>query len=130
VRVIHENRYFTCHVGDDGIVRLRRTPAAFESATEIETTLLAMIQAFAGMHGLRLLLDLREGPMRNDPVFEAALGRHWPQVMKPFGPVAVLVRSAVGKLQVTRLGRQAGGAPAVFHDEKEALDYLSTASGR
>jgi hypothetical protein len=76
----------------------------------------------------RLLLDLRAGPPgRNDPEFERA-GEAWRrQIAADFDRVAVLVRTAVGKLHVQRLAREVGKEPAIFMSEAEALAFLGAA---
>jgi hypothetical protein len=54
---------------------------------------------------LALLIDARDAPARNDAEFEETFARARRPILAQFGRVAVLVRSAVGKLQVTRYAR-------------------------
>ncbi|MCU0657887.1 MAG: hypothetical protein MUF64_22285, partial [Polyangiaceae bacterium] len=67
---------------------------------------------------------LREAPPRNDPTFEQGMGVYRSRMMRPFGRVATLVRSAVGKLQVRRHMQDDGVSCLVTQDEQEALRYL------
>jgi hypothetical protein len=72
----------------------------------------------------RLLLDLRGGPPgRNDPEFEAAAMRWRAKLGKWFQRRAVLVKSAVGKLQVQRLNKGAEQL-LITQDEDEAVRFL------
>jgi hypothetical protein len=73
----------------------------------------------------RILLDLRAGPPgRNDPEFEEATLRWRRELGKLFERRAVLVKSAVGKLQVQRLNRGADQL-IITQDEDEAVRFLS-----
>lgn len=72
----------------------------------------------------RLLLDFRAAPGRNDPEFESAMARHRKELLRDFGAVAVLVQTAAGQLQVSRIGRQDGEVLAIFTEEDEALTWL------
>ena len=76
-----------------------------------------------------LLIDSRAAPFNNDDAFEAAMRGYIAAHTAGFRRRAVLVRTAVGVLQVARTSRaleEHGGPPqAVFRDEAEALAYLS-----
>jgi hypothetical protein len=76
----------------------------------------------------RLLIDLRGGPPgRNDPEFERASEQWRRSLSEDFERVAILVRTAVGKLHIQRLGREIGREPSIFMDEAEALKFLGAA---
>jgi hypothetical protein len=74
----------------------------------------------------RLLVDVREAPMRNDPAFEERMRPVQMHLLAGFARTATLVRTQVGKLQVMRTRRESGGdqANSVFLSEEEALAYL------
>jgi hypothetical protein len=73
----------------------------------------------------KVLVDLRAGPPgRNDPEFERASEDWRKSLAGNLDRVAILVRTAVGKLHIQRLGREVGRAPAIFMDEAEALAFL------
>lgn len=76
-----------------------------------------------------LLIDWREGPLRNDAPFEEALRRSMPKIIRNYRNVAVLVRSAVGALQVKRHFREANLVGEVFQDEADALEFLRGGMG-
>jgi hypothetical protein len=71
-----------------------------------------------------LLVDLREGPMRSDPAFESMLAARREALFAGFDRVAVLVRTAVGRLQVGRHAREVGTPHDVFQEESAALAFL------
>jgi hypothetical protein len=73
-----------------------------------------------------LLVDLRAATGRNDPEFETAHGAERAKLMHAFRRVAMLVRSQVGKLQVTRLAESDGGEYKVFYDRVAALAWLAS----
>jgi hypothetical protein len=73
-----------------------------------------------------LLLDMRLAPPRNDPRFELAVKEYLPRMFAGFGRIAILVKSAVGELQVQRTSREVQtGVPVVFRDEGAAIAFLS-----
>ena len=75
---------------------------------------------------LRLLIDLRAAPGRNDSEFERAMATRRSELMRDFAAVAILVQTPVGELQVARITREDGAAAKVFNDEAKALDWLVT----
>jgi hypothetical protein len=74
----------------------------------------------------RLLVDVRDAPMRNDPAFEARMRPVQMHLLHGFARTATLVRTQVGKLQVMRTRRESGGDErnTVFLSEEDALAYL------
>jgi hypothetical protein len=108
------------------LVRYTRTSQGFSSIHELEETYKNLIQSTVrlDLRHLALLIDLREAPPRNDPAFEEAIARYRGPMMQGFARVAVLVKSAVGRLQVRRHAANDGIANLVTQDEDEALRYL------
>lgn len=78
------------------------------------------------MSAFRLLIDLRQSVGRNDPEFEQRLVERRRELFRRFGRTAVLVRSAIGRLQVQRHIDEDGfsGVVAVFSSEPEALAWV------
>ena len=77
---------------------------------------------------LGLLLDMREGPMRNDPEYEQRLHRSVVRLVAGFRRVAILMQTSVGLLQASRLRRERGllsSEPHPFLSEADALAYLT-----
>lgn len=126
-RHLHENDYFCVLAEDDArLVRLVRSVTPFPSIDAIEQTFAAVDRAIASIPpDWALLIDSRDGPMRNDPVFEDILARARGGIIGRFARVAVLVRSAIGKLQVVRYAREDRKPPGVFDDEAGALAFLA-----
>jgi hypothetical protein len=110
------------------VVRMRRTAEPVTDAQAFEADFEAYQRAMprAERATLSLLIDLRDGPLRNEPGFEAIIRRNQRQLVGGFRRYAVLVRTSVGRLQVTRQARESGrgGTTTIFQDEKEALAYL------
>lgn len=76
-----------------------------------------------------LLIDTREAPPAADPQLEASLRASAERFSIGYRKRAVLVRTALGKLQMGRINRERveqgiGPALAVFDNEKEAIAYL------
>ncbi|MGZ3438861.1 MAG: hypothetical protein ACXVDD_05075 [Polyangia bacterium] len=108
-------------------LRMTRTAAPFASPDEMQRAHREVLRAVAPFRGHRLLLDVRNGPSRNDPEYEEVLAALRKQIVER---VAILVRSAVGGLHATRLAREDGVQARIFQDEALALAYLERASRR
>jgi hypothetical protein len=113
---------------DDAVGILRRTRSAerFDAVAELEAEYADLLRAMRSIERARhaQLIDTRDAPPRNDPEFEAAVARHHEALYQGFCASAVLVQSAVGKLQVKRMLGSSGVEARVFTDEHEALDHL------
>jgi hypothetical protein len=77
-----------------------------------------------------LLLDVRLAPMRDaaDETSESALRSQVAPLMQGFRRQAVVVRTAVGALQVARMARASspqGGGEEVLRDYDEAVAWLT-----
>jgi hypothetical protein len=114
--------------GDGRIYRVRRT--ARPTVNEVEFKALAvelarLLPSAQRAASLGLLLDMRDAPLLGDPVLEEAAIRSARDISAGFPRTAVLVRTAVGALQVKRIGRAvAPGETPLFHDEAEAFAFL------
>jgi hypothetical protein len=130
-REILADEYFRV-VADDRarVVWLIRSTTAFPSLESIEQSFARVSHAVSTTAPeWSLLIDSREGPLRNDPAFEEILARARGRIVDRYARVAVLVKSAVGKLQVARYAREDHKSPRVFDDEDAALTYLMTPRG-
>ncbi|HET9931228.1 MAG TPA: hypothetical protein VFQ35_11095 [Polyangiaceae bacterium] len=92
----------------------------------------AFADAVAALDGigrarLGLLVDLRAAPGRNDPDFENAMAKQRVELLRGFAALAILVQTATGQLQVSRIGREDGMDVAIFTDEFAALAWLEGA---
>jgi len=70
------------------------------------------------------LMDVREGPLRSDKDFEQVLRNTGPELSHLFKRSAVLVKTAIGKLQQMRIRTERGTRSEIFDDEKKALEFL------
>lgn len=68
-----------------------------------------------------LIIDVREAVGRNDADFEQALRPLRHMARARFARVVILVRSAVGQLQIERLGREDGTKLVVTRDPEQAM---------
>lgn len=114
------------HLG--GVVRVTRSGQRAESVDEITAAFDRAIRALDTLdrRRLRLLIDLRAAPGRNDAEFERAMATRRSQLMRAFAAVALLVQTPVGELQVARITREDGADAKVFSDEAKALTWLAT----
>jgi hypothetical protein len=128
---IYESDYYRMELdARGGVLFLVRTAQAFENLDAVraeQVAILDRLQMLVRRH-LGLLVDLRRGPSRNDPAFEQAIKEFRVALFALFRRVAVLVRTATGRMQLTRHMRSDGGEAHVFDDERRAFDYLHEAA--
>ncbi len=109
-----------------GLVRYERNELAYPDADTVERSYLLLRDAIVKVPpGMKLLIDIRRAPPRNDEAFEAKANVAIAALTRRFTKVATLVRTAVGKLQSTRLAKNRGAQAHVFDDEKAAVAYLT-----
>jgi len=127
MREAFKNAYYVLeHDATQHLVWLRRTRASFEVLADVTRNHEELRHALAQLTADKLLLDLREGPPgRNDAAFENAVAATRKELEHRYRRVAVLVKTAAGRLQMQRLGREDGLAIPVFFDESEALRFLA-----
>jgi hypothetical protein len=112
------------------VVRFARTEVPLESSFDLRSVgeELGMALPMQKRRHLGLLADLRRAPPRNDPEFELAFREHVRPLFVGFARTAVLVRTAVGKLQVLRTTREDGNGVTTFDDEEAALAFFDDLS--
>lgn len=110
-----------------GVARVTRSGQRSESVEEIASGFDQAIGALDTLERprMRLLIDLRAAPGRNDAEFERAMATRRSQLMRDFAAVAILVQTPVGELQVGRITREDGANAKVFSDEAKALAWLA-----
>jgi hypothetical protein len=124
--------YFIVHSDGAGfVVRLQRTGLDYPDMPTMERDMDAIVAVLdrLGRDRRAFCIDWREGPLRNDAPFEEALQKVMPRLLRGYRVVAVIVRSAVGALQVKRQLREANLTGEVFQDEADAFDFLRGSSG-
>ena len=107
------------------LVRLRRT------SERLDLKGFASLEEYYSLHlprplrrGRALLLDSREALMVSDPELQQRMTESARRLFDGFDRTAVLVRTAVGKLQINRMARQGAPQLAVFDDEAAAIAWL------
>jgi len=125
MRLLRESQYWAVHEDSARrIVFLRRTAVAFPSLEVLQSesdAVIAQIRHFHAQFGL--VVDLRLAPVRNDPASESAARSLREGVNKAFARVALLLESAVGVLQVTRIGRDDAHSSFATRDEIDAIRF-------
>lgn len=106
------------------LVRLKRTEVPIDEGGLIEA--LAFFDRFFPplmRPQFVFLLDSREAPMVTNRDLEKRMNEAGARLLQGFARTAILVQSATGKLQASRMNREKGRAP-VFASEPEALGHL------
>jgi len=124
-----ENRFVSVRRSRDGrgLVRVVRSSVPIEKIEEVDEAWGGVSRAMLPLDRAKhvLLVDLRNGPGRNDDAFEQRVAPHRAATVRGFARVAVLVRSLPGQLQTQRHVREdALGGVQVFAVEQAALDWL------
>jgi hypothetical protein len=129
ITVLYADEWVTFSVDTQrGLVRYERSDRPY-GPEDIERSYAGVGEAVSRVPpGMRLLLDVRKAPPRNDADFETRANGALDQLVKRFTKHATLVRTAVGKLQTVRLAGERGAVPHVFEHESEALAYLGVVS--
>jgi hypothetical protein len=109
------------------LIVAQRTTCPYERLSDLERTFRDMEHALS--HTSRdcctLVIDVRKGPPgRNDEAFERMLNEHIARLVKGFRKEAVLVTTAIGRLQLRRYVRSAAAQALVTDDPAEAFGYL------
>jgi hypothetical protein len=108
--------------------RMRRTSKPLEASDDYSRDLEKVKPIFRAVNTsyLGLLVDVRDGPIRNDPDFENAARPYQELMLNAFGRVAILVKTPVGKMQMQRIVAVVAPKVPVFDDEQAALAFMST----
>ncbi|AUX34930.1 MULTISPECIES: hypothetical protein [Sorangium] len=127
-KLVWQNDYYAVLVDAQlGIVWNVRSSKPFASLDELDTMMGAVVDYMDGLDRPRysLLLDIRAGPGRNDPEFEAAIARLRLRWFQGFRRIGVLVQTVVGAMQAQRYARQDGIRRMITSDEAALLRYLT-----
>lgn len=108
------------------LIRIVRTALAHPDVFTLRDSFAAAIAAIdrVGRRGRVLLFDSRAPLGRNDASFEQEMSALRPRIDRDFSRIAVLVRSAIGVLQIKRWMSEDGYERAVGHDEAAMLEFL------
>ncbi|WP_437806179.1 hypothetical protein [Sorangium sp. So ce1078] len=126
--VLLQNDHLTVTLDQErSVVRSTRSELPYASPDEFIRVHTEALQIYESLDRANLghLIDLRRPAMNNDPAFEAATMRTRSMLVQEFAAVGIVVRTAVGALQVNRLLREeSNDNVVVFHDEDVAMGYL------
>lgn len=115
---------------DDAIVFLWRTEKRSDDMPAFLSSFAGIYTALDGREvgSFALLADLRASVGRNDPEFEAGLKERRRELFERFQRTAIVVGTAVGRLQVQRhiVHDGHGDKVQVFTDPDEALVWLQS----
>ena len=117
---------------ESGFIRLRRTPQALAvmGPYEMEDFVdrFRLLVPLRERRNLGLMLDSREAPMIGDDSRFLTMRPVMINMVMGFAQVAILVQTAIGKLQATRRTRQGefflAENVSVFSDEAQAIAYV------
>lgn len=127
MRELFRDDFYAVAVDSEGIARITRLAKSYTSLREAEDSLdrlqLCIRRLPRGM-AAKALVDLRESPGWNDEAFEKKTVAFRKELMARFQPLVILVRTVVGKLQISRLNRQDAIEALVFDNEQQALTFL------
>ncbi len=108
-----------------GIVTLFRKPVAITDAKLREWVHhMELYLPISQRRKLAILQDMRQAPMIKDAESEKAILELVLPIVGAFHARAILIQSAIGKLQANRTSREMGLPAGVFLDEAQAMDYL------
>jgi hypothetical protein len=136
-------KYFDVILRADGIVWLRRTAEVYPSIEAVHQAYGEFLRVVddwlldrrikSGGLGTKAktpiawLYDVRSAPSRrNDPEFEQAVQDRRADLLKRSPALSVLVQTASGKMQVTRMARTGKANLMIFDDFDEAVESLLT----
>lgn len=108
--------------------RFVRSDLPFATIADIEIEGIKVERALEKAGNIRLLVDLRAVTPRNDPGFEASIAKFRSKLFGGGQRIVILVRTAVGALQVKRHMREDGFPVEVFTDEEAAIVFLERRS--
>ena len=115
---------------EDGLLRIVyviRSEVPYPDLESLEPSyegLLARLDR-VGREGKAVIVDFRNGPPpRNDEAFERATRPYRRRIFEGFVAGGVLVRTASGRMQLTRTSREDEGVYVVASEEHELQAYL------
>lgn len=133
--------HFEVVLRDDGVIWLRRRNVPYDSIADVDRAYDQFLNTVddwlldrrikMGLVGTRSrapmgwLYDLRDGPsQRNDPAFEEAIRKRRQDLLSRSPVLAILVKTAAGRMQLDRMGRQARAELTIFDDFDKAVAFV------
>lgn len=109
------------------VIRARRTASPFGSAADMYAVEAQFLRALPirDRFAVSVLVDVRDAPMLANDALEIEAVKVIDAMASEFERSALLVRTAVGALQVRRIARTNSFRLELFEDEAMALAYLT-----
>lgn len=118
--------WFLDEYGGQKLAILRRTPTVVSSLEDLAAQNDLILASIAARHkDYGLVVDLRQGPVRNDPQFEETMSQLRLGLFDGFARTAVLIESAIGVLQVNRLQRLDHREVLATQSESSAIKFAT-----
>ena len=127
--LVLQNAYWNVDVDKTRhLVRVKRTAERLKAIDELDAVFGELVKSIKDIQKNQygLLIDLRDGPFRNDEAFETAIRKHTVELLNGWRKSALLMKTAVGALQAGRQARETGTAQNLFRDEDEAIQFLES----
>jgi hypothetical protein len=109
------------------LVLLTRTSQAFQTAADIEhcTSEIARAVPRGGRAGARIVLDMRQAPVRVHPALDPAFERFRRETEIGFACSAIVVVTPLGRVRADRLTSAASFPMRVVGSLEAALEFIS-----
>jgi hypothetical protein len=127
MRTLVTTRHFELRVHSARrLVVLYRSREPFASIAALDECFVALERGIIHVRrdSYGLLLDVRDGPVRNDPEFERVFRVHRQRFFHGFPRIAVVTATAIGGMQVARHARADNSGAQAFGSVEDALKYL------
>lgn len=126
MQVVFENDFLQVFEHpDQKVVRVVRTDRRGDPSEVLDAHRAAFAALRPDHASWGVLVDVRNAPGRSDESFERSVEALRAQLSSRVARVVLLVSSAVGKLQASRVARESGRAPAVTQNEAEAMRWAA-----
>ena len=108
------------------VIIVTRTATRYDVLDDVAVAFGAVTNALQSTPGLRgQVTDLRQVVGRNDAAFESTVAEHRRRFFDVAPRNAIVVRTAIGRLQVVRHVAEDGSNCEVFTDMDEAIAYAA-----
>jgi hypothetical protein len=126
-QILLHTEYLTLRLSSaQRLVVLERSALPFTRVQELEGATEAVARALPVLRrrGLRILIDMRNGPLRVAPSFEPAFARYRQETERGFDRVAVVVSTTLGRVRGDRMAASCSIPIAVVGSTEEGLAFL------
>ena len=127
IRRLHDSEFWLLEeFPEQQIAVLHRTPLPASSLAALAADNDALLLALRDEHrNFGLVVDTREAPLRNDKAFEQTMAKLRLELTSRFQRSAVLLDSALGELQVSRLERDEGRNTFITRSASAAFRFAA-----